>query len=76
MPSLNTQTGLLQSKMTVHKKLGMILENKGLQKLKEIKQQQKNTTNFNQNCTPKLLFLIEKYQKYWDIQYYVSTFFD
>ena len=65
MPSLNTQTGLLQSKMTVHKKFGMILENNVLQKLKEIKQQQKKT-NFNQNCAPKLLFLIEKYQNDWD----------
>ena len=39
-------------KMKVHKKLGMILENKVFQKLKKRKQKK---------CAPKLLFLIEKY---------------
>ena len=49
--------------MTVHKKLGIILGNKVFQKLKKTNKQK---TNFNQNFIPKLLFLIEKYQKDWD----------
>ena len=52
--TVNSVTDSL-SKITVHKKLGMILENKVFQKLKKTKQKT-TKTNLNPNCDPKLLF--------------------
>ena len=50
------------SKIRVHKKLGMILENKVFQILKK-KKQKTTKTNLNPNCDPKLLFWLKNIRK-------------